>query len=381
MGLVDLVALDIDTPESIPDLGIYRLGLHSIQILFAFLTFCIIIPVISIQGHYHGSSLAAPNYTLVVTLVSIFVSAALALFPLVKYRTHLVPVRNFFLRPRTALIFTCLLTFGWFAAMVSMTAHANNDENCTLDSRLQKSDRGYAGSWMKQCNSAKAAAAFSWLSFFVWLATAVCNSILFWHEKKVSHEESRVAAVAAVARNLDSNSSYDEDARTIVDIELSDKEKKFDTMSSTISHLHDKSTASSPSSEAHPLPTAPPVNTDDFSSSFVPNSLPVNPHPVPSYDTPRAIPTHLVSSFNPHSNISSPYSVHAPVASSPYYTQSPSPYATTAYQQPYHHSPAPYNIPAEQQSYSNSPSLYRDPSLVYQPSQHNYHSGQTYPYN
>jgi hypothetical protein len=55
MGLVDLVALDIDTPESLPDLGIYRLGLHIIQIFFAFLTFCIVIPVISIQGHYNVS--------------------------------------------------------------------------------------------------------------------------------------------------------------------------------------------------------------------------------------------------------------------------------------------------------------------------------------
>jgi hypothetical protein len=97
-----------------------------------------------------GSSLAAPNYTLVVTLVSMFVSVALALFPLVKYRNHLIPVRNFFLRPRTALIFTCLLTLGWFAAMISMTAHANNEENCTLNSRLQKNDRSYANSWMKQ---------------------------------------------------------------------------------------------------------------------------------------------------------------------------------------------------------------------------------------
>lgn len=82
-----------------------------------------------------------------------FVSVALALFPLVKYRNHLIPVRNFFLRPRTALIFTCFLTFGWFAAMIAMTAHGNNDENCTLDSRLQKNDRSYAGSWIKQVTS------------------------------------------------------------------------------------------------------------------------------------------------------------------------------------------------------------------------------------
>ncbi|KAI7895845.1 uncharacterized protein EV154DRAFT_400833, partial [Mucor mucedo] len=126
----------------------------------------------------------APNYTLVVTLVSIFVSTALALFPLAKYRNHLVPVRNFFLRPRTAVIFTCFLTLAWFAAMISMTVHSNDDAFCKLNQKWIKSDANYPSAWMKQCNSAKAAAAFCWFSFFVWLASAICSIILLWHEKK-----------------------------------------------------------------------------------------------------------------------------------------------------------------------------------------------------
>lgn len=55
MGFTDRIELDIDTPANLPNIGIYKLGLHVIQILFAFLTFCIILPVISIEGHYSVS--------------------------------------------------------------------------------------------------------------------------------------------------------------------------------------------------------------------------------------------------------------------------------------------------------------------------------------
>lgn len=57
MGLVDLIELDIDTPANLPNIGIYKFGLHLIQILFAFLTFCILIPIISIERHYNVSIL------------------------------------------------------------------------------------------------------------------------------------------------------------------------------------------------------------------------------------------------------------------------------------------------------------------------------------
>lgn len=83
-------------------------------------------------------------------ILSLFLSIPLAVFPWSKYRNHLTPVRNFFLRPRTTVIFTCFLTLGWFAAMISMTVHANTSSTCTLDAKLQKSNSGYASAWMKQ---------------------------------------------------------------------------------------------------------------------------------------------------------------------------------------------------------------------------------------
>lgn len=56
MGFIELIELDVDTPESLPTLGLYRFGLYCTQIAFAFLTFCIVIPVITIQGKYDVSS-------------------------------------------------------------------------------------------------------------------------------------------------------------------------------------------------------------------------------------------------------------------------------------------------------------------------------------
>lgn len=79
-----------------------------------------------------------------------FVSVALAIFPWSKYRNHLIPIRNFFIRPRTTFILTGFLTLAWFMAMVSMTVHSNNDENCTLNQKLLKDDTDYPGAWIKQ---------------------------------------------------------------------------------------------------------------------------------------------------------------------------------------------------------------------------------------
>jgi hypothetical protein len=56
MALVDLIELDIDTPTNLPSLGIYKVGLHLIQILFSFITFCIIVPIISIERSYTVSN-------------------------------------------------------------------------------------------------------------------------------------------------------------------------------------------------------------------------------------------------------------------------------------------------------------------------------------
>jgi hypothetical protein len=55
MGLADLIELDIDTPTGLPNLAFYKVVLHLAQIFFAFITFCIVVPIISIQRSYNVS--------------------------------------------------------------------------------------------------------------------------------------------------------------------------------------------------------------------------------------------------------------------------------------------------------------------------------------
>lgn len=387
MGILDLIELDIDTPNSLPSLGVYKIGLHFIQTLFSFITMCIVASVISIERYYTGSSQAAPNYTLVVSLFSLLISIPLAIFPWSKYRNHLVPVRNFFLRPRTTVIFTCFLTFGWFAAMISMTVHANSTKNCALDEKLQKSDGGYASSWMKQCNSSKAAAAFSWLSFFLWLATAVASVILLWHEKKLRHAESSAAAAAAAAVATVSTapsattSNYDEDARTIVDMEFSEKEKQpvahYDTISTEPSQPEEYT--GSPEA-THPLPippSAPPMNYNN--SPFTPNAVVVpSPYAGTPITTPSFIPHNLTSPYTPQSNhitnVGSPYSLPASVAS-PSYPVHNSPYNTYQQQQ----QQQLYNQPLVAPDYQSSPLAYSSPQQFHhQPPMASYPPPQDY---
>lgn len=369
LKVVELVEfIDIDTPSDLLTLGVYKVGLHFIQLLFAFLTLCIAASVIAAERYFTGSSQAAPNYTLTVAILSLFLSIPLAVFPWSKYRNHLTPVRNFFLRPRTTVIFTCFLTLGWFAAMISMTVHANTSSTCTLDAKLQKSNSGYASAWMKQCNSAKAAAAFSWISFFLWLATAVASVILFWHEKKIRHAEASAAATAAaaatVAASASYNSNYDEDARTIVDMEYLDKEKQpvahYDTVSTAPTQdaelEYTRSPTASPETLQHPLPvppSAPPMNayTSPYTTHSVVNSAVASPY---VGTTP---PVNLTSPYTPHSthitNVGSPYTVPTSVAS-PSYPVHSSPY--TPYQQPY--TTQPFAVSSHQPPYQQSPLSY-----------------------
>lgn len=101
-------------------------------------------------NQWQGSSQAAPNYTLAVTLITLFVSAPLVVFPwTMMSKKGLTAIRNFFLRPRTTVILTCFMTIGWFAAMISMTVHSTNASNCALDDALKK-DPHYVQAWSKQ---------------------------------------------------------------------------------------------------------------------------------------------------------------------------------------------------------------------------------------
>lgn len=49
----------------------------------------------------------------------------------------------------------------WFVAMISMTIHANDASNCTLNAKLQKNDSSYASSWMSQVSNNKKQITFS----------------------------------------------------------------------------------------------------------------------------------------------------------------------------------------------------------------------------
>jgi hypothetical protein len=239
-----------------------------------------------------------------------------------------------------------------------------------------------------QCNSAKAAAAFSWLSFFVWFPTAICSIILLWHEKRLRHAETSAAAAATNSGNRTEN-RYDEDARTIVDMEYSEKDKQpvahYDMLSSTSFSEYeqlDHSLENTPTT--HPLPappSAPPMNSSGFTSPYAPSSVLNTGSP---YGTPRTTPpavTNLVSSYTPPSYLSnvssvgSPYTVPASVVSS--YPSSSSPYTTHSYQQhqPYNNIPtqqaySPYNSPSpltmeQPYSSSNNQGAYQPSPLAY----------------
>lgn len=56
IDLNDLVdKLDFDTPSSLPKLGVYKVSLHCLQILLAFITLCVTAPVISAENAYKVS--------------------------------------------------------------------------------------------------------------------------------------------------------------------------------------------------------------------------------------------------------------------------------------------------------------------------------------
>ncbi|GAN08458.1 hypothetical protein MAM1_0205c07970 [Mucor ambiguus] len=391
VGLNDLVdKLDFDTPSSLPKLGVYKVALHVLQMLLAFITLCITASVIAAENAYKGSSQAAPNYTLAVTLITLFVSAPLAIFPWTAMsKKGLTAIRNFFLRPRTTVIFTCFMTMGWFAAMISMTVHSTNASNCALDDKLKK-DQSYVHAWSKQCNSAKASAAFCWIAFFVAVATVVCSAVLLWHEKKLRHAElnNQVNAADATANkevngtsNDSSSTTYDDDARTIVDMKYSEKDQQpianyegsLTSVSPRVSpqpqdaHVA-RSYMSSPSA-AVAVSTTDSVN--DFALSYS--------SPAPMY-SPLSAPYTPSSAMTPVSYTGSPYpatNTYIPQQQQPYSPyQASSPYASHDSPYSYHQQApsapsvpiitSPYPGPSLQQAYPSSPLYQQTPSAMYQ---------------
>ncbi|KAK4517610.1 uncharacterized protein ATC70_000950 [Mucor velutinosus] len=391
--LNDLVdKLDFDTPSSLPKLGVYKVALHVLQMLLAFITLCITASVISAENAYKGSSQAAPNYTLAVTLITLFVSAPLAIFPwTMMSKKGLTAIRNFFLRPRTTVILTCFMTLGWFAAMVSMTVHSTNESNCALDDKLKK-DQSYVHAWSKQCNSAKASAAFCWIAFLVAVATVVYSAILFWHEKKLRHAELNNQVNADATGNNEGNdtsndsssTAYDDDARTIVDMKYSEKDQQ--PVASYEGSPNGASPCVSPqpqdaqaarsymSSPSVPMVASATGSVNNFALPYSP-SVPSNTYsPLSAPYTPSANAIASVAYAGSPYPVTNAYIPQQQQPYSPY--QTPSPYMSN--DSPYgYHEQAPsapnvpittsqYPAPSQQQAYPSSPLYQQTSPAMYQ---------------
>ncbi|KAG0745693.1 hypothetical protein G6F57_009017 [Rhizopus arrhizus] len=185
MVFSDRFNLNYDLPDEWPNLGIFKIMLHATQILVGFLVLFLVTPVISAERQYDGSSQASPNYVLTIALFSMSIASLLALCPWPHEKCS--RLWRFFLRPRTSLVFTGFFSSAWLIGMISATTHA---AHCTLSDTLRKQDNRYSTLWIHQCACAKAVAVFSWIDFFLWLATAMMSVILFWQEKKLKYERS-----------------------------------------------------------------------------------------------------------------------------------------------------------------------------------------------
>lgn len=209
----------------------------------------------------------------------------------------------------------------------------------------------------------------------------------------MKHTETSAAAAAATTASGSSSTTdnrYDEDARTIVDMEYSEKNKQpvahCDTMSSASvsEHEHqDLALQENSTVTAHPLPIpppAPPMNSSGFTSSYVQHDNTLNTgFPYETLRTTPASAINLISPYTPpsHTSVGSPYTVPASVAT-PYLanTSYSSPYTGHTYQQ---HQPHNTNIPPEQpfvsynsrsssaieRPYNNSPVAYPSAPVAY----------------
>ncbi|KAI7904251.1 uncharacterized protein BX663DRAFT_485083 [Cokeromyces recurvatus] len=346
-SFIDPADLEFDLPSSLPNLGVYKVGLHLIQILTAVLVLVTTAPIISIEKRYQGWSQGAPNFSLTITIISFFLSAALAAFPWSKITTkNSGLLKRFFLRPRTNVIFTCFMTTMWFIAMICMSVHSTRASNCEINPTLEKKYEHYASSWKSQCHCAKASAVFCWLSFFAWLATTVHSAILLWHEKKLRHAEHEARMAK---RHEDDNQTavssnpYDEDALTIVDMKYSEKDGQpivnYNNPDSIAEEEEDSKnhvpTASM--SPTHPAPTVlSHADNSNFVSPFSPTMIAQQP------TSPHTTAGHYVTS-SPYSSPHYSVTNTAPTYPSPYsnYVASPPPLnaaaaaAASPYQSPY----------------------------------------------
>ncbi|KAI8890439.1 hypothetical protein K501DRAFT_328434 [Backusella circina FSU 941] len=372
MTLANLVDLDIVIPKKWPNIGIYKVGLHILQALFSFLGFCVLTTVISAEKTYLGASQAAPNYDLVVAILSLLISLVLIFSPMSQYQLECFQgIKNFFLKVRTDLVLNCFFTLAWFVAMVSMTVHSTHPESCILDSSLIKEDSNYASSWGAQCNCGKAAAAFSWLLFFFWAGSTVCSTILFANEiqlKNNKHNEPTDNEKDSVIPE-----GYDADAQSIKNMTYSEKEKQPIALynnDSAATVVDPNTNEYERSMYQHTASASPIINGENFASPYLgsrPYEYTAASPPCPPSDrlsSPPHVPRHINDNSYGSNMVSSPH-YHQPeipyqqsAPAQPTYMQNPgSPYITQVYTQPY--------VPNNNVRNSFIPA-YNSPNIAYQ---------------
>ncbi|KAI9483854.1 MAG: hypothetical protein EXX96DRAFT_616812 [Benjaminiella poitrasii] len=343
-SFIDPADVEFDLPSSLPNLGVYKVGLHLTQILIGIIVLATTAPIISIEKHYQGSSQSMPSFTLAIAIISLFLAAALAVFPWSKITGKKGGLlKTFFLRPRTTVIFTTFMTIMWFIAMICMSVHSKSQTTCSLNADLEEKYDSYASSWNNQCHCSRASAVFSWFAFFAWLATAISSVILLWHEKKLRQAEHEARMMKKNEAHEDdnqttiSNNPYDEDARTIVDMKYSEKN------GTPIPSYENLQSQKDPES---PLPTA---LMSPAPSSHVMTPMTGNNRMASPYAT-VATPPQSVSPYSVGHYVASPYaSPHYSVSNPPSY---PSPYSN------YVVSPPPMNTAVPYQSSYNAHSSY-----------------------
>ncbi|KAI9254471.1 hypothetical protein BDA99DRAFT_518497 [Phascolomyces articulosus] len=201
MVKVPEIDLPVTVPDNMPNLNSIKVWLHIFQFFCGFIALWTVVPVISAENRFYGGSQAGPNWTLVVSLLTIWIPPLLIYFPWMYHRKNKFRrVGKFALKPRTNMIFTAFCSMMWGSAAIAMTVHANNPDNCNIDTERAADDGEYESAWSIQCNAAKAAAGFSWITCILCLGTLFCSGIILWNEKQLiqrnlrEHERSKQEA-------------------------------------------------------------------------------------------------------------------------------------------------------------------------------------------
>ncbi|CAO3587631.1 unnamed protein product [Absidia cylindrospora] len=158
--------------------------IHILQVISTLLSVSMVAPVIAVQLRFKGSSAPGPNYVLFVIVFTFLIPIFLALFPwLYETKNQMKRCGKFFLKPRTNLIFSGFYSLLWMTAGIAITTYSFNPDTCTLDSNQKAND--YSSAWTAQCNCAKAAVAFVWLTCLLWIITLFMAIIVFWKQKQL----------------------------------------------------------------------------------------------------------------------------------------------------------------------------------------------------